>query len=1101
MKYFILSLLIILSLNYGFTQCFINKGIGGIYDDQANSIAVDNNGNIFITGSFQGTVDFNPGTGTFNLTSSYISQNQPTKSGFICKFDSNGNFLWAKKTDTSGSCEPKSLAIDNLGDLCITGNFSGSSVAFNALLISSGLSCFVWKLDNNGNFSWARSWVATSSNSLTIDISGNIYVTGCFSGTVHLLPGSTGNNTVTSAGGKDIFIHKFSNSGTTVWNKNFGGIGDDESKSICIDNNGNICTTGYFSTTVDFNGIWAGSFNLSSNGLKDIFVQKLNSVGQFLSAISIGGAQNDSGESIAVDLSGNIYTTGYFSHPTIGGALTSVDFDPGPSVYSLAIAGPQNIYVNKFDSNLNFIWAKNAGNSGTANSGLSLALDNLGNVYSTGFYSGVVDFDPGVNITTLTCLYAPAGSAPANHYDIFVWKLNNSGDFVWANSYGGNGEDTGMDICTDSQGNLYSAGFFSNTADFDPSGSVSNLVSNGSKDIYYQKIQPDIIPTIAPSGPTSFCPGGSVTLTSSSTTGNTWSTGATTQSITVNTAGTYSVALSNGTCVTNSTPISVTLLTAPSIPTINSNGPTTFCSGGSVVLTSSISSGNIWSNGATTQSITVNSSGNYSVIVSNGTCSTASIPQQINVIQYPITPTIAVSGVTSFCPGGSVTLTSNSANGNTWSNGATTQSIIVNSQGSYTVSNSNGSCVSNSTPILTSILPAPVIPTISASGTTSFCEGDSVILTSNSATNNIWSTGETTQSIVANTTGDYFVVVSNGTCSTSSNPTQVSVISYPNIPLIAANGPTTFCLGGSVLLDAGPNYSSYLWSSGETTQSIVANTTGDYDVIVSNGTCSTSSNPAQVSVISYPNIPIITANGPTTFCLGDSVVLSSNITSGNLWSNGGTEQSITVLTSDVFTVSVSNGSCVSNSQTMTVTVNPNPTINTQPTSTQVNIGNQAIFTTSANGGTFQWQVNSGAGFQDITNSGQFSGATTNTLTVSNTSMSNNTNQYRCVVTSNNCSATSNEATLTVINNVGLSEVDSINNIEIYPNPTSNSVIVRFNNNILGSKYEIVDNTGRIVLSGLLLDENQIIDLNTFSSGIYSFRLIDQLSKTIKLVKN
>ena len=1135
MKYLILSLSIIFSLNYGFSQCFINKGIGGVYDDQANSIAVDNNGNIFITGSFQGTVDFNPGAGTYNLTSLNNSQNQPTKAGFLCKFDSNNNFIWAKKTDTwssspflgtfinttgsNGSCEPKSLAIDNLGNLCITGNYSGN-VAFNAPQTTSGLisggGSFVWKLDNNGNFIFVKEWVvglssagtasSISANSICTDNSNNIWVTGVFNGTIDIYPGtltvylSSYNGAVGGA-----FIIKLTSSGDlTTFRPTIGGaIGE----SIAVDLSGNILVTGSFVGTVDFDPVppntLPSTFNLTANGgsgSADIFVLKLASNGALVKAISIGGANNDSGKSIAVDLSGNVYTTGYFAYPT-SGSLTTIDFDPGTSVYWLAPAGTRPVYVNKFDSNLNFMWAKQAAGNGVAFAGLSLALDNLGNVYTTGFHSGTGDFDPGVNISNLNTVLPPAGSAPASYQDIFIWKLDNSGNFVWAYSYGGNGEDTGLDICTDSQGNLYSVGYFSNTADFDPTGNVSNLVSNGSKDIYFQKIQPDIIPTISANGPTSFCPGGSVTLTSSSTTGNTWSTGATTQSIIVNSAGNYSVAYSNGTCVTNSSPVNVSLLTAPSLPIINPDAPTTFCSGGNVTLTSSSASGNTWSNGLTTQAITVNSSGNYTVTVSNGTCSSTSTAEIVSVISYPSIPTITANGPTSFCPGGSVTLTSNSADGNIWSNGATTQSIIMNSQGSYTVSNSNGSCVSNSIPVTISILNAPTLPTITASGLTTFCQGDSVVLTSSSVIGNLWSNGATTQSIVANSTVAYDVTVSNGTCSTSSLPIQVNVISYPTAPIIAANGPTTFCEGESVLLDAGPIYSSYLWSTGQTTQSIVVNMSGNYDVIVSNGTCSTLSNPFEVIVVPYPSIPIITANGPTTFCLGDSVVLSSTATSGNSWSNGSNNQSITVFASDTYFVSVSNGSCVSNSDLISVTTNPSPIINTQPTNTQVNIGNQALFSVASNGDSYQWQVNSGSGFQNIFNGGQFSGATSNNLTVSNTTLSNDNNQFRCEITANNCSTTSNSAILTVVNNVGINAFENKNIFELYPNPSGDFVNLKSNLSLIGSKYEIIDNAGRIVLSGVLQNDNQSIDVSKLSSGIYNLNVIGTNSKTMKLVKD
>ena len=1004
MKKFISILTISLLINYGFTQCLTAKGLGKSLDDHAVSTAVDNNGNVFFTGAFYGqNVDFDPGPSTFYLSSGSSS----TRAAFLSKFDINGNLLWAIKYGLPNNFVPKDILVDDLGNPIICGG-AGDFLTTNGGIPTGG---HVFKFDTNGTILWDSN-IGGRANSIAL--SGvSLYVVGSFQGSEDFNPDVAASNIKTAAGGSDIFVLVLSLStglGNSV--QTIGGIGNDYGMAITVNSLGNKYVTGSFSGTVDFNLTSAVS-NLTSNGGSDIFVLKYGAQFGTLtynSSFSFGGTGNDIGMDIATDNTDNVYLTGSFEN--------TVDFNFGTATSNLTSLGGKDLYVSKIDPSNNFLWAKKSGGL-SDDEGLSIAYDYNGSIFCTGYYSGTSDFDPNSLVNNLT------SSASSN--DIFIWKLDSNGDFIWANSYGGNEDDKGLCIVTDNSGNPFSSGYFSTIADFNPGAGVSNLTSNGGKDIYIQFPFLDV-PTISANGPISFCPGGSVTLTSSSTNGNTWSTGATTQSIVVNSAGSYSVAYSNGTCVTNSTPKSVSLLTAPSPPIINANGPTTFCSGGNVTLTSNSASGNTWSTGLTTQSITVNTSGNYTVTVSNGTCSTTSTPNIVNVISYPSTPTITSNSSTSFCPGGSVTLTSSSAVGNLWSNGLTTQSIIVSSQGSYTVSNANGLCVSNSTPIVTSILPAPATPTISASGTTSFCEGDSVILTSNSATNNIWSTGETSQSIFVNTTGDYDVIVSNGTCSTSSNPTQVSVISYPNIPLI-------------------------------------------------------------------------TANGPTTFCLGDSVVLSSTATSGNSWSNGATDQSITVFTTDNFSVSVSNGSCVSNSDLISVTTNPSPIINTQPTNAQVNIGNQAVFSVSANGVTYQWQVNSGSGFQDITNGGQFSGATTNTLTVSNTSMSNNTNQYQCVVTSNNCSSTSDAATLTVINNVGLSEVDSWNNIEIYPNPTSNFVTVSFNNNLVGSGYEIIDNSGRTVIKGTLLDENQTVDLNNLSAGIYSFRVIGELSKTLKLVKN
>lgn len=219
-------------------------------------------------------------------------------------------------------------------------------------------------------------------------------------------------------------------------------------------------------------------------------------------------------------------------------------------------------------------------------------------------------------------------------------------------------------------------------------------------------------PTINAGGPTTFCTGGSVVLTSSAASGNLWSTGATTQSITVTAGNSYTVTTTNGSGCT-SAPSSATVVTVnplPATPTINAGGPTTFCSGGSVVLTSSSASGNVWSNGATTQSTTVSTSNTYTVSVNNGTCiSNASAPVTVTVTTTPSTPTINASGSTTFCAGGSVVLSSSSPTLNTWSNGATTQSITVTAGNTYTVTAGNPGCSATSSPITVTVNPLPTV--------------------------------------------------------------------------------------------------------------------------------------------------------------------------------------------------------------------------------------------------------------------------------------------------------------------------------------------------------------------------------------------------------
>ncbi|MBU3661108.1 MAG: PKD domain-containing protein [Flavobacteriales bacterium] len=465
---------------------------------------------------------------------------------------------------------------------------------------------------------------------------------------------------------------------------------------------------------------------------------------------------------------------------------------------------------------------------------------------------------------------------------------------------------------------------------------------------------PPATPTISASGPTTFCQGGSVTLTSSASSGNTWSTGATTQSITVSASGTYSVTVGSAGCTATSASTTVTVNPNPPTPTISASGALTFCAGGSVILTSSTATGNTWSTGATNNSIDVTSSGTYTVSVSSGGCTSTSAATVVTVNASPTTPTISANGPTTFCQGGSVTLTSSAASGNTWSTGATTQSIPVSASGTYSVTVGSAGCTATSASTIVTVNPNPPTPTISASGALTFCGGGSVTLTSSSATGNTWSTGATTQSIDVTSSGTYTVSVSSGGCTSTSAATVVTVNASPTAPTISASGPTTFCQGGSVTLTSSAA-SGNTWSTGATTQSITVSASGTYTLtyIDVNG-CTSGVASIVVSVSSNPLTPTITANGPTTFCLGASVTLTSSETSGNTWSTGETTQSIIVNSAGNYSVSVGASGCSATSSTINIAVNSLPST-PNITASQLNLcaGQTATLTSSSpNGNTW-----------------------------------------------------------------------------------------------------------------------------------------------------
>jgi large repetitive protein len=487
-----------------------------------------------------------------------------------------------------------------------------------------------------------------------------------------------------------------------------------------------------------------------------------------------------------------------------------------------------------------------------------------------------------------------------------------------------------------SSGNLWSTGETTQSITVTTTGSytVEQILlgcSSGSS------VQTDVLvnptpatPTITAGSATTFCAGGSVVLTSTAGTAYLWSTGETTQSITVTTSGSYSVQIVDGPCNSaSSNLISVTVNPIPTAPTITAGGPTTFCAGGSVVLTSSASSGNTWSTGATTQSITVSTSGVYTVNTTVLGCTSPNTTQTITVNPIPAAPIITAGGPTTFCTGGSVVLTSSASSGNTWSTTETTQSITVSASGSYTVTQTTLGCTSSaSTPINVVVNVIPAVPTITASGPTTFCAGGTVVLTSSSASNNFWSNGATTQSITVNSSGIFLVqVITNGCSSGTSAPKTVTVNSLPPAPTIVTGTTESICAGSSVTLTSSSTGGN-LWSSGENTQSIVVSSAGSYSVTVTdgNGCVSPASPTTVVTVNPIPAAPVISPNGPTSFCSGGSVMLTSSYTSGNLWSSGSTANAVTVSSNGTYSVTYTdvNGCVSSPSAPVVVTVNPIP---------------------------------------------------------------------------------------------------------------------------------------------------------------------------------
>ncbi|MCE3229459.1 MAG: hypothetical protein K0S32_4010 [Bacteroidetes bacterium] len=449
------------------------KGIGSTTSDVGNAIATDASGNVFTTGYFTGSADFDPGAATMSLTSS------GNNDVFVIKLNASGNFVWAINIGGTGNDAGNGITTDAAGNVFITGYFNGTvdfnpAAGTNTLVSTGGNDIFILKLDPSGNFLWVKQMGGAATDdgkAIAVDASGNIYTTGLFSANGDFNPGAAANS-LTSSGGFDIFVSKLDASGNYVWAKQMGGPSNDIGHAIAFDGSGNIFTTGFFSGTADFDPGSATS-SLTTLGAGDIFVSKLDASGNFSWAKQMGGTANDVGQGIAVDASGNVYSGGYYFN---GG-----DFDPGAATYSLTSNGVGDIFVSKLDASGNFLWAKGMG-SPFDDFAHALAIDGSGNVYTTGFFADTADFDPGIGTYTLVSVF------PANPSLIrdqtFISKLDASGNFVWA---GAMGSIKGYGIVASST-TIYTAGFFTSTTDFDPSASVANLTTLGTDDIYIHKM-------------------------------------------------------------------------------------------------------------------------------------------------------------------------------------------------------------------------------------------------------------------------------------------------------------------------------------------------------------------------------------------------------------------------------------------------------------------------------------------------------------------------------------------------------------------------------------------------------------------------------------
>ena len=1017
MKKIIYTLLLLWGINSNAQTVKWAKDFGSSTNDVGTKIISDANGNTYVTGWFTGNM-------TIGSTSLTVQGNNDI---YLAKLDSTGAPIWAVSAGGTGDDRAYGLAIDANGDLYLTGLYIGTATfgsgANSVSVTSAGNSdVYVAKYNNSGTLKWAKTAGSTNNEraiGLVLDTSNNIYIGGYYNQPAGGGGGGGGNNanatfgntTLNGMGRGDYFVAKINNGGNWQWAIGGGSANNLESANdLAFDNSGNLYVAGQFGDSVNF-----GTGYKVSNGGLDLFVIKLDQKGNANGAYTAGSAANDFANGVAIGADGRVYIGGSFNQTGGGGGgggNNNITFGS----YTLTPQA-QDAFIACLDNNLSVKWANNYG--GTLNDNIQkLSGSSDGNIYAGGAFSGTASF--GSN--TLTSL---GGT------DIFVCAVDTSSTMQWAMGMGSANNDDCRSITATNNGKQYITGSFSNGGGAAVTATFGNqtITSVNQGDIYVAEFAgcPGISSKVVASGPTDFCSGDSVTLTAASG------------------ASSYQWNL-NGSAI----------------------------------------------GGATNASVTVSAAGTYDATISNSQgCTQNTISVKVNV---GTPPSASISApATQFCTGDSIVLTANSGNGYTYkwylngaaqsSNYSTATLYYAKQAGDYTVEVNNFGCKKISSKVTLTTIQSPTV-TIKATGTTTFCSGDSVLLTSDTNATWTYQWQRNTQTINNATTDQYYAKLGGTYRMLISTPAGCTVVSN-NIVVTAPNGANALlfvqypqgqnylCKGNTLFLGTiggGGGGTTYQWYNGSTpigtTRNIAVTKSGSYKAQVTANGCSIYT---KDTVVTFINENAVISPSPTAgFCPNDTVTLnavSADAGSTYQWLmngnniNGATSSSLGVTAAGSYLVYIYNNKCIDTTTAVSVTQFAAPAT----PGIAINVNNLACTTT---GTAYQWYLNG----QPLSNSN------------SQFIYGWQTGFYMVEVTdANGCKA---KSALVSFTNNGI-ETITIEKAQIMPNPNAGTFVLNLNcpNS---STIQINDITGRVVLNQTQNSLNGLttIDLASQPEGLY-----------------
>ncbi|MFM1998408.1 MAG: hypothetical protein RL204_355 [Bacteroidota bacterium] len=937
------------------------KAFQGTGTAEVISLSVDASGNVYSVGRFSNTVDFDPGSGTSNITST------SNYDMFVSKLDISGNFVWAKKLSGSTFISPSKVAIDPSGNPIYVGYFSGT-VDFNpnagATNLTGSSNSFVLKLDATGNFVFVKSFVATSANSILdieINTNGDMLLAGYFTSNTDFDPGTGVAQQTVNSNSQDAFICKLDNSGNYLWATKIGGPNSDQINGIDTDPNGNILVTGSFRNYVDFDP-GAGSFVMQTSGstLDDIFIAKYSPTSAFIWARQIGSADgnytDEDANDIGVDPSGNVVIVGFY--------YESFDFNPGPGTFTMTTNLNRNTFVVGLNSlgAFNYAFDFDMVSLGGSES-YTTEIDGNGNIYVGGYTDGTCDMNPNI----------PVNNIVSDDYQAFLLKLNppsSEASFALPTTNGCVGSSLNLVSTysalqsawtwTSTGGSIASPNSPNTTISFSQSGSYTITLTTQSDlglTTYSQNVNVYVGPTLEiDASPAIICDFTSTTIFATYSTGTfSWNTGQTSSILTISPTETTeyigTVTASNG-CATSS---SITIYVIDQVVPVITVSDNNICNGETVTLTASGALYYTWNNGSTSPSITVSPSSttNYTVTGEVDFCDGSTS----QLIQVSAAPTIAITSTSnSVCNGSSVTLTATGGTSYLWSTGQTGSSITVTPTATttYTVTGTNAAGCSNNASKTITIGTTPTI-NISASNNTP-CAGTFITLTATGGTSYLWGTGQTTNAITVSPTVNTTYTVT-GTNASGCSAVANKVINVDPVPTVAVTSTSnSICAGASVSLTAS-GASSYMWSSGQNTATINVSptTTTTYTATGTNSDGCTGTATKTITVNPLPTVSIQSTSN--TICNGNSIVLTGNGAASYSWNTGATSASITVspTSTTTYTITGTSAAGCTNTATKTITVSSNPTVNITSSNNTICAGT-TITLTATSGLTYSWST-------------------------------------------------------------------------------------------------------------------------------------------------